>query len=840
MRLKRFSNMAEKILQFFEKLNNKNYIHWCFKMEMVLIQNDCWEAIETEKPTDEKKAEVWQKKDNKAKYFITLCVENNQLTHVKNNKTAKEVWDALKKFHQRSTMCSRTRLIKKLFKAELKKGDNDMEKHLQDLQDWIDELKDLNYEFEEKYVKSIILASLNEDYDMIVTALEARDEDKLSVSEIKAKLLDESERRKQKVASDSTTALKVTRCFKNRAKNNQTNVKCYSCGEMGHYSRDCEKKSTKTESSKSHKAGFVMENNLALHLSNNDVFSGWCIDSGATCHISNDKEAFSSLNLGIQEEIKVANGATIKAIGKGDVKLIVEAEKGVNINVTIYDVLYVPEAKGNLLSVQKLIEKDFKVIFNKDIAILVKGKRRYKIGKLRNGLYMMNEHRMAELNLARQSNRYCIHQWHYKLAHRNLDDIRKMKDKFKIEDCQCKDDCEACIKGKMSREPFPKKSVNPAKQRLDVIVSDMCGPMQVESIGGKRYFVTFIDEYTRYSHVYFLKEKSEMSDHLIQFVEMLKNKFGRKPKIFRSDNGLEYVNSKVQSYLKREGIQIQHTVPYSSQQNGIAERKNRTLMEAARSMLFEAKLCKSHWAEAVLCANYIQNRLITRATNKTPIELWNDEFPKDEKYYEFGADCYAWIPKQKRKKLDQRAQKLKFMGYDETSKGYRLINPETKMITIARDVRFLESREHIPMTNPKCDEGIVSLDLEPNETESEVIDSSNNQLNDANEHDANEFERDVSYNNTTSDIADNESSYYESEGSIYETDHGDEFDEDYIDQTITQNVVDSNINVRRSSRPNIGRTSKFDDFICKAEQATTKSLRPMKIDYLRKKANLIN
>ena len=165
---------------------------------------------------------------------------------------------------------------------------------------------------------------------------------------------------------------------------------------------------------------------------------------------------------------------------------------------------------------------------------------------------------MAELNFAKQSNKYCIHQWHLKLAHRNLNDIRKMNDRLKIVQCKCKNDCEACIKGKMSRESFPKKSINPAKERLDVIVSDVCGPMQIDSIGGKRYFVTFIDEYTRYSHVYFLLAKSDVNNHVVQFIEMLKNKFGRKPKVFRSDNGLEYVNSKVQSYLKQASPPI-HT-----------------------------------------------------------------------------------------------------------------------------------------------------------------------------------------------------------------------------------------------------------------------------------------
>jgi transposase InsO family protein len=105
-----------------------------------------------------------------------------------------------------------------------------------------------------------------------------------------------------------------------------------------------------------------------------------------------------------------------------------------------------------------------------------------------------------------------------------------------------------------------------------------------------------------------MKLKSQVADILIGHLEMLKNKFRRKPKIFRSDNGGEYVCAKVQNYLKREGIQIQYTVPYSAFQNGISERRNRTLMDAAKSIIFGASLEDSYWAEAVSYANFIQNR----------------------------------------------------------------------------------------------------------------------------------------------------------------------------------------------------------------------------------------
>ena len=651
--------MAEKLIHLFEKLNNKNYIHWCFKMKMILTQNECWDVIEKEEPKSEAELVDWKKKDSKAMYFIALCVENNQLTHIKNKKSSREVWEALKSYHQRSTMCSKTRLLKKLFKAELKKGDNDMEKHLQTLQDWMDELSDLDYTLDDKYKKAIILASLNDDYDMLVTALEARDEDKLSIDDIKAKLLDESDRRKQKFEGESSTAMKVTRS--NVKVNRKSQVKCYACNKFGHISRDCDK-NTKTESNKKnvHKVGLaVSKSHFSLLADGNDMIDGWCIDSGATCHVSNNKECFSSLNLGVQEEITVANGEKLKAVGKGNVDLVIKTN-GALFNATIYDVLYVPEAKGSLLSVQRLIEKDYQVIFRGNIAILVKGRREYAIGKLVHGLYILNEYRTQRVNYARKSDKFCIHQWHRKLAHRNLDDVKRMlaAEKLEIMKCNCKDDCEACIKGKMIRESFPKKSFNPAKKRLDVIVTDVCGPMQTNSIGGNRYFVTFIDEYSRYSHVFLIREKSEVADILIQFIEKIKTKFGRKPKAIRSDRGGEYMNAKVQKYLENQGIQVQYTVGYSPQQNGIAERKNRTIMDAVRSMLFESSLDECYWAEAVLSVNYVQNRLVTSSTGKTPYELWNNEKPNISGFHEFGADCYAWIPKEKRKKLDRKAQSL--------------------------------------------------------------------------------------------------------------------------------------------------------------------------------------
>ena len=169
-------------------------------------------------------------------------------------------------------------------------------------------------------------------------------------------------------------------------------------------------------------------------------------------------------------------------------------------------------------------------------------------------------------------------------------------------------------------------------------MSDVCGPFQEDSVGGSRYFVTFIDVFSRYSKVYFIKNKSDVADKVIEYVENVKTRFGKTPKVLRSDRGGEYTCGKVQDYLKKQGIEFQCTVGYAPQQNGIAERKNRSLVEAARTMMDDAKLPKRWWAEAVNTANYIQNRVVGQAASGIPYEMMFGETPKFEDLHKFGED----------------------------------------------------------------------------------------------------------------------------------------------------------------------------------------------------------
>jgi transposase InsO family protein len=183
--------------------------------------------------------------------------------------------------------------------------------------------------------------------------------------------------------------------------------------------------------------------------------------------------------------------------------------------------------------------------------------------------------------------------------------------------------CTACIQGKQHRAPIPKVShTKPSTELLHIVHSDICGPMSTASLGGSRYFATFIDDCSRRVWVYFLNHKSDLLTAFKQYKALVENQSHKRIKVLRTDNGGEYISHQMQSFLKENGIEWQPTAPHTPEHNGVAERMNRTLLDTARTMLIEANLDNKFWAEAVNTAAYIINRRTTkRRKHVTPEEL---------------------------------------------------------------------------------------------------------------------------------------------------------------------------------------------------------------------------
>ena len=220
--------------------------------------------------------------------------------------------------------------------------------------------------------------------------------------------------------------------------------------------------------------------------------------------------------------------------------------------------------------------------------------------------------------------------------------------------------------------------------------SDVWGPTQNASLGGKHWFVTFVDDYSRRVWVYTMKNKDEVLKIFLDWKKMVETQTDRKIKRLRSDNGGEYTSDPFMEVCRREEIVRHFTVRGTPQQNGVAERMNRTLLEKVRCMLLNAGLSKQFWAEAVTYACHLINRLPAAANDgKTPIEMWRGKHATDYDFLHiFGCPAYYHA---KESKLDPRAKKAKFLGFSTGVKGYRLWCIESKKVIISRDVTFNES-----------------------------------------------------------------------------------------------------------------------------------------------------
>ena len=304
--------------------------------------------------------------------------------------------------------------------------------------------------------------------------------------------------------------------------------------------------------------------------------------------------------------------------------------------------------------------------------------------------------RTQQLNVVEKEGKERL--WHRRYGHlgeQSLQKLAKKKlvDRFDYDMTSNVGFCEPCIGGKHHRSHF-ETSTSQTKEPLELVHSDVCGKMRTKSIGGAEYFLTFIDDKTRYSWVYSLKTKDQVFERFLEWKALVEKSTGKKLKTLRTDNGGEYTSKKFTGFLKSEGVRHECTIPKTPQQNGVAERLNRTLVEVSRSMLLDAKLSHSFWAEAVATAVYLRNRCPTKAVDgMTPYEAWYGEKPNVEHLRVFGCDVYAHVPKDERGKFDSKARKCILLGYGQETKGYRLFDLIRRKVLHSRDVRFNETEK---------------------------------------------------------------------------------------------------------------------------------------------------
>ncbi|GJT47542.1 putative ribonuclease H-like domain-containing protein [Tanacetum coccineum] len=467
------------------------------------------------------------------------------------------------------------------------------------------------------------------------------------------------------------------------------------------------KKEKKTVKSRFAKIEFVKskeQGNPQIDLQDQGV-----IDSGCSRHMTGNMSYLTDF-----EEIDggyVAFGGNPKGgkiTGRGTIK---------TGNLDFENVYFVRELKFNLFSVSQMCDKKNSVLFNDTECIVLSPN--FKLTDESHVLLKVprknNMYSVDLKNIVPKGGLTCLFAkatsdesklWHRRLGHINFKTMNKLVKGNLVRGLPSKlfennQTCVACQKGKQHRASCKSKTVSSISQPLHMLHMDLFGPTFVKSLMKKMYCLVVTDDYSRFSWVFFLATKDETSGILKSFITGVENLIDQRVKVIRCDNGTEFKNKEMNQFCERKGIKREFSVARTPQQNGVAERKNRTLIEAARTMLADSKLPTTFWAEAVNTACYVQNRvLVIKPHNKTPYELFLGRKPALGFMRPFGCPVTILNTIDHLGKFDGKADEGFFVGYSINSKAFRVFNSRTRIVEENLHVQFSENTPNIAGSGP--------------------------------------------------------------------------------------------------------------------------------------------
>ncbi|KAL4362450.1 hypothetical protein GQ457_04G012430 [Hibiscus cannabinus] len=685
-----------------------NYDYWCIKMKLFLKSSALWEIVEIgyeEKNEDQqyndaelKKFSDDEMKDARALSHIINCISDTIFPKIMRASSAKEAWRLLQEeFHGDEKIRNiRLNTLRSQYDNMKMKENEDIRGYTSRFMEVVNQMKIYGEDISYAKIVQKILGSLDRKFNTMSTIIvESKDVIQLSVTELMSSLL-AHEHKFSKYEENTSSESAFPSKQHQKSSNNKGNTR---------KNHDGSRRGKEQPQSRGKYPA------CGISFTSNGNKDKWLIDSGCTSHMTNDSSIFNKLDSSIKVLVRMGNGAMVKSTGKGTI--VVQTKKGTKY---INDVLLVPDLNESLLSVAQMVRNGYSLVFeNNHCTIMDPEKKEIANVPMENKSFALKWDSTAEGAHAIHSNDTWL--WHRRYGHFNMRALCELHKKNMVRDFPSislsNDLCEPCKLGKQHRLPFPKEEVWRASEKLQLVHTDICGPHRTLSLGGNKYFILFIDDFTRMTWVYFMIEKSEVFKVFKKFKALAEVQSGCKLQKLRSDRGKEYTSTEFDLFCEDEGIEHQLTVGYTPQQNGVSERKNRTVMEMARCMLMEKNLPKKFWAEAVRTTVYLLNRLLTKAVqDKTPVEAWFGRKPSAKHLRVFGSICYAHIPAQKRSKLDAKADRGIFLGYDSQAKGYRIFNLDTEKIMISRDVEFnedaswnwdeekVEKRNYVLVSNP--------------------------------------------------------------------------------------------------------------------------------------------
>ena len=470
------------------------------------------------------------------------------------------------------------------------------------------------------------------------------------------------------------------------------NGDCHRCGKYGHRKSDCH---VKMPAEANHASTTTSDAKPVTFMAvgGRPGDKEMCLDSGASVSVTDSMEGIINF-VAQHDEITVANKGIVRSIGRGDLRARVMGSDGKELELLLTGVLVAPDIARPLMSVRKIEEAGGVITFEKGVGRVSLGGKEF-LARRTGSLYTLSVKPIVEeANVASSSSDAML--WHGRLGHRNFIDVQKLGE-LNVgvpRGLNIPGKCEVCEIAKHTHTSFSHEAVRTVKEPFEKVHADLVGPIEVSSYGGHRYALGLTDERTRYRRVYFMKEKSETLKCFEDYVADVSGLFNGKINVLslHSDGGGEFVGGLLRQFCQGRGIKQSWSAPHTPQQNSIAERSWRTIMDMARAQVLGANLPKQMWAEAVNTAVYVINRVPSKALGgDTPYHSLFGKHAKMGHLKTFGCRAWAHVYDGERKKMDPKAWTGVMVGYDPTNYAcYRIFNPVTKTTKLSAHVSFDE------------------------------------------------------------------------------------------------------------------------------------------------------
>jgi len=713
----------------------ENYQTWSVKVtdiltDLGLIDYPMGRIPKPSAPDNDSTVVEWYRKDRQALSAIRLRVADGPLIYITTSPTSKDAWDILARTYQPKGAIAIVLLRRKLMRALCQEG-GEIEEHIRNLTNIRQRLASLGSPLTEPEFCITLLTSLPDSWNSFIQGVDTTSLD--DSSRLVARILEQERQRTAKPNSDEVA---LAAKFSHKQSKYNSSVTCYGCGRKGHIIADCRdtkagKTYTKEQKERNRQSRNPPRQSGQAHVTeatDRDTTSDfafmatssaprdlpsdtWLADCAATRHIVKSQSIFSTYS--------ETPGHIVKGFGQspslGTGTALVASHIGNSAySISLTDSLHVPSAPYNLISIGRMTSAGCSVKFQGEIMKVFSpgsSPREIMHGTRVGNLYKVHithsptrtpspSTKSADSpNIAfpsESSHGYTWDKWHRIFGHLQNKSVQMLKEKGMVTGMVISDPnppsphCETCVQAKSHVMPFPPQSDTIYKEIGGMTFTDVWGPSRITGIDGSRYYVSFTDGATRRSVVYFMKVKSEVEQKIRQYTEYILTQTGKRIKCFRCDNGREYVNAKVKEYLANNGIRLELTAAYSPQQNGVAERLNRTLIEHARAMLAAHNLPLFLWPEAVAYATFLKNRSPTRALVDpiTPDEAFWGKKPDVSTLQEFGSPCWVLRQDGKQGKLNLKTRPFIFTGLTDESRAWRYYNPDARTIQTSRNITF--------------------------------------------------------------------------------------------------------------------------------------------------------